>query len=73
MRMSTEFLNVLTKEKNRGDEPIQVTIHIYMEMPQGNSLYCYLIQTKMPFFKNRQQEASTVPFLGLEPVGGERV
>jgi hypothetical protein len=26
------------KEKNRGDEPIQVVIHLYMEMSQGNSL-----------------------------------
>jgi hypothetical protein len=38
------------KEKNRGDEPIQVIIHIYMEMSQGNSLCIYLKQTKMSFF-----------------------
>jgi hypothetical protein len=37
-------------KKNRGDEPIQVIIHIYMEMSQGNSLCSYLKQAKMPFF-----------------------
>jgi hypothetical protein len=26
------------KEKNRGDEPMWVIIHIYMEVSQGNSL-----------------------------------
>jgi hypothetical protein len=30
------------KKKNRGDEPIRVIIHTYMEMSQGNSLYRYL-------------------------------
>jgi hypothetical protein len=27
------------KEKNRGDEPILVIIHVYMEISQGNTLY----------------------------------
>jgi hypothetical protein len=38
------------KEKNRGDKPIWVIIHIHMEMSQGNSLYSYLKQTKMLCF-----------------------
>jgi hypothetical protein len=40
-------------EKNRGDEPIRVIIHIYMETSQGNPLCSYLNQTKMSSFKNR--------------------
>jgi hypothetical protein len=28
--------------KNRGDEPLGAIIHIYMAIPQGNSLCCYL-------------------------------
>jgi hypothetical protein len=35
------------KEGNRGDESIQVEIHIYMEMSQG---YSYLKQTKRSGF-----------------------
>jgi hypothetical protein len=35
--------------KNRGDESIQVIIHIYIEMSQGNSLYSYLKQTIILF------------------------
>jgi hypothetical protein len=38
------------KEKNRGDKPNWAIIHIYMEMPQGNSLCSYLKQAKMSFF-----------------------
>jgi hypothetical protein len=38
------------KKKNRRDEPMWVIIHIYIEMSQGNCLYSYLKQTKMPFF-----------------------
>jgi hypothetical protein len=38
------------KKKNRGDESIQVIMHIYMEMSQGNSLCSYLKQTKMSLF-----------------------
>jgi hypothetical protein len=38
--------------KNRGDEPIGVIIHIYIEISQGNALcsYLYLKQGKMSFF-----------------------
>jgi hypothetical protein len=32
----------IRKEKNRGDEPFWVILHIYMEMSQGNSLHSYL-------------------------------
>jgi hypothetical protein len=46
------------KGKNRGDEPIQVIIHIYMEISQGNSLCSYLKQTKMSF---KKQESKTGP------------
>jgi hypothetical protein len=37
-------------KKNRGNEPIAVIIHIYIEMLQGYSLcsYLYLKQVKMP-------------------------
>jgi hypothetical protein len=39
-------------KKNRGDEPIWVIIHIYMEISQGNSLcsYLYLKQAKNVIF-----------------------
>jgi hypothetical protein len=39
-------------KKIRGDKPIEVIIHIYMEISQGNSLcnYIYLKQTKMSCF-----------------------
>jgi hypothetical protein len=39
-------------KKIRGNKPINVIVHIYMEMPQGNSLcsYLYLKQAKMSFF-----------------------
>jgi hypothetical protein len=37
-------------KKNKRDEPIRITIHIYMEMSQGNSLCSYLKQAKMSFF-----------------------
>jgi hypothetical protein len=43
-----------------------------MEMSQGNSLCSYLKQTKMSFFKNREQEGKTGPVWGLVPVGGRR-
>jgi hypothetical protein len=36
------------KEKNRGDKPIRVVIHIYMEVSQGNSLYSYLFFFLLP-------------------------
>jgi hypothetical protein len=34
--------------KNKGEEPTRVIIHIYMEISQGSSLY--LKQAKMSFF-----------------------
>jgi hypothetical protein len=43
-----------------------------MEMSQGNPLYSYLKQTKMPFFffsKNREQKGKTGPVWELVPVG----
>jgi hypothetical protein len=42
-------------EKNRGDEPIQVIIHMYMEISQGNFLYGYLKQTEMSFLKIKME------------------
>jgi hypothetical protein len=36
-------------------------------------LYSYLKQTKMSFFKNREQEGKTGPVWGLVPVGGGRL
>jgi hypothetical protein len=52
-------------KKNRGDEPILVISHAYMEMSQRNSLYGYLKQGKISFFflflyKIRKQEGRTV-------------
>jgi hypothetical protein len=55
--MNIEFLNLLKsqegdlgrKKKNREDEPIQIKIHIYMQMSQENSLCCCLKKTKMSF------------------------
>jgi hypothetical protein len=45
-----------------------------MEMSQRNSLYSYLKQTEIPFFKNREQEGKTGPVWGLAPMGeGRRV
>jgi hypothetical protein len=40
-----------------------------MEMSQGNSLCSYLKQTKMSFFKSREQEGESGPVWGLAPVG----
>jgi hypothetical protein len=55
--MNIEFLNWLKttirkepRQKNRGSEPNQALIHIYMEVSQGNSLCSYLKQEKMSFF-----------------------
>jgi hypothetical protein len=52
---------IIRKEKNRGDEPIWVIIHIYMEMYQLYTLYSDPKQTKMSFFfyKNKEQEGKT--------------
>jgi hypothetical protein len=54
-------------KKNRRDEPIVVTVHIYMEMSQGNLLcsYLYLKQAKISisfsffFYKIGEQEGRT--------------
>jgi hypothetical protein len=60
-------------KKNRGDEPIGVIIHTYMEIAQGNSLcsYLYLRQAKMScvsfylfsfsFYKIGEQKGRTGP------------
>jgi hypothetical protein len=61
------------KEKNRGDEPMQVIIHIYMEITQGNSLCSYLKQTEMSVLKNREQGGKTGPVWGLAQVEGEDI
>jgi hypothetical protein len=61
--MNIKFLNLLNHHKNRtkgerrnrGDEPIQVIIHIYMEMSQLNTLYIYFKQTKMLFLKTKTE------------------
>jgi hypothetical protein len=53
------------------NEPIQVTIHIYMEMSQGNSLCSYL---KHCFCKIREQESRSGPVwgeVGTSERGGE--
>jgi hypothetical protein len=44
-------------KKNRGDKPIGIIKHIYMEISQGNSLgsYLYLKQAKMYFFPLQNQ------------------
>jgi hypothetical protein len=59
--------------KIRGDKPIGVIVHIYIEVSQGNSLcrYLYLKQTKMScfpfnllsfaFYKVGEQEGGTGP------------
>jgi hypothetical protein len=54
------------------DERIQVIIHTYMEMSQGNSLYSYLKQ-KCPFSNMIEQEGKTGPVWRLSPVGQGRV
>jgi hypothetical protein len=43
-----------------------------MEMSQENSLYSYLKQTKMSFFKNREQKGKSGPVWVLVPAGEER-
>jgi hypothetical protein len=43
-----------------------------MEMSQLKSLYSYLRQTKMSFFKNRGQEGKIGPVWGLLLMGGGR-
>jgi hypothetical protein len=54
-------------KKNRGDEPNGIMIHIYVEVPQGNSLcsYLYLKKAKISFcsfffHKIREQRAEQI-------------
>jgi hypothetical protein len=58
---------------NRGKETIQVIIHTYMEMSQGNSLYRYLKQTKIFFSKAENRKAKQVLSGDLVPAGGGRI
>jgi hypothetical protein len=71
-------------KKIRGDTPVGVIIHIYLEISQGNSLCSYLKEAKMPsfsfypfsffFYKIGEQEGRTSPAKGggLAPVGRDR-
>jgi hypothetical protein len=61
--MNIEFLNLLKspqegdqsrRKKNREDEPIQVIIHMYMEMSHGNSLYSNLNKTVIFFLQDQR-------------------
>jgi hypothetical protein len=64
----------LRKKKNRVDEPIWVTLRIYVEVSQGNSLCSYLKQTKMSFFffyKIGAQEGGTGELFGTSGRGQE--
>jgi hypothetical protein len=61
------------RRKLRGGETIQVTIHIYMEVSQWNSLCNYLKQIKMSFFNIGEQEGKTGPIWKLVPVGRGRL
>jgi hypothetical protein len=46
--------------KNRGDEPMQVIIHTYIEISQRNSLCRFLKQTKISFFSFTKSEKRRV-------------
>jgi hypothetical protein len=62
-------------KKIRGHEPIGVIIHIYMEIPQGNSLYNYLylqqskISTFFSFPSTKSENRKAEQFLSREGVG----
>jgi hypothetical protein len=43
-------------KKNKGDEPIGVLMHIYMEMSQGNSLCSYLYLFSSTKSENRRED-----------------
>jgi hypothetical protein len=67
-------------KRNRGDEPIQVIVHVYMETSQGNSLCSYLKQGKMSFFsfpstksENRRVEEVPRGWVGGLDRGRERM
>jgi hypothetical protein len=65
------------KEKNRGDEPILVIIHVYMEISQGNTLYrdknfpSSSLSLSLSLSFNKKQR--TGPDWELAPVGGGRI
>jgi hypothetical protein len=54
------------RRKKRGDESIQIIVHIYIEMSQRNNVYSYLKQKCLFFFFyiNREQEGKTGPVWG---------
>jgi hypothetical protein len=58
------------KKKNRGDEPSQAIIHIYMEEPEGNSLCSYLLQNQKIGGKNRSCLGELIPARVGVCVGG---
>jgi hypothetical protein len=58
------------KNKNRGNEPVQVIVHIYIEMSQGNSQCSYLKQTKMSFFLLQNQRIQCLCYQVLPREGG---
>jgi hypothetical protein len=72
-------------KKTEGNKPVEVIIHIYMEIAQENALCSYLSkQVKISYFsfydfsffsyKIGEQESRTRPALqgGVAPVGGEK-
>jgi hypothetical protein len=56
--------------KIRGDKPVGVIIHIYMEILQGNSLcsYLYLNQVKLPCFSFSLFSSTKLENKGLNQV-----
>jgi hypothetical protein len=64
-------------KKNRRDGPNQAIIHIYLEMPQGNSLCMYLKQVKLSFVCFTESENRKVEKVFTEGrlvlVGGRRL
>jgi hypothetical protein len=62
-------------EKNRGDEPIQVIIQIYMETHSEISGRAILNKQKMSFSSPKTENRKTKQVLSgrLLPVGGRRI
>jgi hypothetical protein len=58
-------------KKNRGHEPNQVIIHIYMGMSKGNSLCTILKQEKMSFFSYKIDETRLPGRVGTSGRGGD--
>jgi hypothetical protein len=62
-------------KKTRRDDPIRVTIHIFREMSQGNSLCRYLKQAKISFLfpptksENREEWNSSCLGVGVSTSG----